>query len=585
MSYVPDSKTYNKLVRRIPRQAVSRLSHDISLAHFHRTAYRTCRLHRRKAHRGEKNGTAFDTSWIWKSVLIQVVLVFFRFLFDYFRARLQEPISYQLTARDRLAIGDALKRVSLGYFGEVSTGSILNSVTTGLSTLENMGIRMIDNFVGGYLNFLVIFIGLAICSPVTALIALVAAALSFCFMLIISHYSRVNAPTEAQANRDMTGAVIEYARGLAVVKSFGKSEASIGSVTKAVRDSKRIHLKIEWGYLPANAGHLLALKCGSVCLAMAAALQCLRGDMDFSVMLMFVFFSFSIFASLEPISDSAHTLGVINDAMDQLDALKSESFIDADGRDISLDHYNIEFKNVDFGYDSRTVLKNVSFKIPEKTSTAIVGPSGSGKTTICSLLARFYDPQAGSITVGGHDLREFTCDSLLSNISMVFQNVYLFNDTIRANICFGKPDATEDEMIAATKKARCHDFIMQLPSGYDTVVGEGGGTLSGGEKQRISIARAIMKNAPIIILDEATASIDPENEHLIQHAISELTRGKTVITIAHRLATVKNADCILVVDDSRIAEAGTHDELIRQTGIYRRFTEIREQAEGWHIVP
>lgn len=529
----------------------------------------------------QKNGTAFDTSWIWKSVLIQVVLVFFRFLFDYFRARLQEPISYQLTARDRLAIGDALKRVSLGYFGEVSTGSILNSVTTGLSTLENMGIRMIDNFVGGYLNFLVIFIGLAICRPVTALIALVAAALSFCFMLIISHYSWVNAPTEAQTNRDMTGAVIEYARGLAVVKSFGKSEASMGSVTKAVRDSKRIHLKIEWGYLPANAGHLLALKCGSVCLAMAAALQCLRGDMDFSVMLMFVFFSFSIFASLEPISDSAHTLGVIDDAMDQLDALKSESFIDADGRDISLDNYDIEFKNVDFGYDSRTVLKNVSFKIPEKTSTAIVGPSGSGKTTICSLLARFYDPQAGSITVGGHDLREFTCDSLLSNISMVFQNVYLFNDTIRANICFGKPDATEDEMIAAAKKARCHDFIMQLPNGYNTVVGEGGGTLSGGEKQRISIARAIMKNAPIIILDEATASIDPENEHLIQHAISELTRGKTVITIAHRLATVKNADCILVVDDGRIAEAGTHDELIHQTGIYRRFTEIREQAEGY----
>ena len=529
----------------------------------------------------QKSGTAFDTSLIWKSVLIQVVLVFFRFLFDYFRARLQEPISYQLTARDRLAIGDALKRVSLGYFGEVSTGSILNSVTTGLSTLENMGIRMIDNFVGGYLNFLVIFIGLAICSPVTALIALAAAALSFCFMLIISHYSRVNAPTEAQANRDMTGAVIEYARGLAVVKSFGKSEASMGSVTKAVRDSKRIHLKIEWGYLPANAGHLLALKCGSVCLAMAAALQCLRGDMDFSVMLMFVFFSFSIFASLEPIGDSAHTLGVIDDAMDQLDALKSEIFIDADGRDISLDNYDIEFKNVDFGYDSRTVLKNVSFKIPEKTSTAIVGPSGSGKTTICSLLARFYDPQAGTICVGGHDLREFTCDSLLSNISMVFQNVYLFNDTIRANICFGKPDATEDEMIAAAKKARCHDFIMQLPSGYDTVVGEGGGTLSGGEKQRISIARAIMKNAPIIILDEATVSIDPENEHLIQHAISELTRGKTVITIAHRLATVKNADCILVVDDGRIAEAGTHDELIRQTGIYRRFTEIREQAEGY----
>ena len=530
-----------------------------------------------------KNGTAFDTSWIWKCIVIQFVLVLLRFLFDYFRARLQEPISYRLTARDRLAVGDALKRVSLGYFRQVSTGNILSSITTGLSTLEGMGIRMIDNFVGGYLNFLVIFVCLAVCSPLTALIALAATALSFCFMLIISHYSRINAPKEAQANKDMTGAIIEYARGLSVVKSFGKSGASMDSVTKAIDDSKKIHLKIEWGYIPGNALHLLALKCGSVGLALAACLMCLAGKMDFSIMLMFVFFSFSIFASLEPISDSAHTLGVIDDAMDQLDALRTENLIDSDGKDVKLSHYDIEFKNVDFGYDSRQVLKNVSFKIPEKTSTAIVGPSGSGKTTICSLLARFYDPQGGSISVGGHNLKEFTCDSLLSNISMVFQNVYLFNDTIRANICFGKPDATEEEMIAAAKKARCHDFIMAMPQGYDTVVGEGGGTLSGGEKQRISIARAILKDSPIIILDEATASIDPENEHLIQQAISELTRGKTIITIAHRLATIKNADQILVVEDGRIAEAGTHDELVKQDGLYKRFTEIREKAEGWRI--
>ena len=402
----------------------------------------------------QQAGTPFDTSWIWKCIVIQVVLVFLRFLFDYFRARLQEPISYQLTARERLAIGDALKRVSLGYFQQVSTGNILSSITTGLSTLENMGIRMIDNFVGGYLNFLVIFVCLAVCSPVTALIALAAALLSWCFMLTISHYSRVNAPVEAQANRDMTGAVIEYARGLAVVKSFGKSGASMDAVTSAISDSKKIHLKIEWGYVPGNALHLLA---------------------------------------------------------------------------------------------------------------------------------RFYDSQSGAITVGGHDLREFTCDSLLSNISMVFQNVYLFHDTIRANILFGKPDATEVEMIEAAKKARCHDFIMALPDGYDTVVGEGGGTLSGGEKQRISIARAILKNAPIIILDEATASIDPENEHLIQQAISELTRGKTIITIAHRLATIQNADQILVVEDGRIAQRGTHAELVQQDGLYRRFTAIRQQAEGWRI--
>lgn len=531
-----------------------------------------------------QNGTSFDTSWIWKSILIQVGLVFFRFLFDYFRARLQEPIGYQLTARDRLAVGDALKRVSLGYFQQVSTGNILNSITTGLSTLEGMGIRMIDNFVGGYLNFLVIFLALLICSPLTSLIALAAAALSFAFLMVISHYSHKNAPVEAQANQDMTGAIIEYARGLAVVKSFGKTGAAMDSVKQAIHDSKKIHLKIEWGYVPGNALHLMALKCGSVGLAMASALMCLSGQMDFSMALLFLFFSFSIFASLEPISDSAHTLGVIEDAMNQLDALKGEHFIDADGADIPLQHYDIQFEQVQFGYEAkRPILKDVSFRIPEKTSTAIVGPSGSGKTTICSLLARFYDPQSGSISVGGHRLQEFTCDSLLSNISMVFQSVYLFHDTIRANICFGKPDATEAEMIAAAKKACCHDFIQALPNGYDTIVGEGGGTLSGGEKQRISIARAILKNAPIIILDEATASIDPENEHLIQAAISELTRGKTIITIAHRLATIQHADQILVVDDGRIAEAGTHAELMQKNGLYRRFTEIREKAEGWQI--
>ena len=531
----------------------------------------------------QAGGPAFDSAWIGRSVLLQAGMVFLRFLFDYLRARLQEPISYQLTARDRLAVGDALKRVSLGYFQQVNTGSILNSLTTGLSTLENMGIRMIDNFVGGYLNFLVIFLCLAVCSPVTALIALAAAALSLGAMLLISHYSRVNAPVEAQANRDMTGAVIEYARGLAVVKSFGRSGAAMDSVTKAIGDSKRIHQKIEWGYLPGNALHLLALKCGSVGLALAAVLQYLNGSMAFSLMLMFLFFSFQIFASLEPISDSAHTLGVIDDAMDQLDALKGGHFIDKDGRDVKLERYDIAFQNVNFGYDERQVLKNVSFTIPEGSSTAIVGPSGSGKTTLCSLLARFYDPQGGSITLGGHDLREFTCDSLLRNLSMVFQNVYLFHDTVRANLLFGKPDATEEEMIAAAKKARCHDFILALPNGYDTVLGEGGGTLSGGERQRISIARAILKDAPIIILDEATASIDPENEHLIQDALTELTRGKTVITIAHRLATVRNADQILVISDGRVAERGTHEELLAKDGIYRRFTEIREKAEGWRI--
>ncbi len=547
------------------------------------------------------NGMVFDKKWAGISFVVIALLVILRFFFDYMRSRFQEAISYELVAKDRLAIGDALKRVSLGYFQKNSTGDILNSITTGLNTLENMGIRMIDNFVGGYLNFHVIFLCLLVFSPLTALIALAGAAVSFLFLLLVSKHSVRNAPREAEAGRKLSGAVLEYARGLPTVKSFGQGGASVQSMKEAARENRDIRLKIEYGFTPANCGHLLALKTASVFLAAAACFLCLAGSMEMPVMLMFVFFSFGIFGSLEPVSDSAHVLGIINTAMDQIGALKEGNYIDRDGKDIVLSDFGIEFCHVDFGYEvsptgregglgreegndaGRTVLKDVSFTIPEKTSTAIVGPSGSGKTTICNLIARFYDVQAGSIRVGGHDVREFTCDSLLKNISMVFQNVYLFHDTIRNNICFGRPDATEEEVIAAAKAARCHDFIVSLPRGYDTVVGEGGGTLSGGEKQRISIARAMLKDAPIVILDEATASIDPENEHLIQEAISELTRGKTIITIAHRLATIENADQILVTRGGTVAQKGTHKELLEQEGTYREFVRIREQAEGWQI--
>ncbi len=535
----------------------------------------------------EGQGKAVSTVWIGKSIGILLLFIFLRFLFDYLRARFQESISYELIARDRLAVGDALKRVSLGYFQNMNTGTILNSITTGLHTLEGMGIRMIDNFVGGYLNFICILLWLTCMNWRVGLIAVTGAAVSLIFLFIISKYSTRNAPILAAANRDLTGATLEYARGLSVVKSFGKAGASMESMKKACRDSRDINLKIEWGYIPYNALHLLALKTASVCIVIAAFYLGFSGQLDITYMMIVILLSFHVFGSLEPIADCAHVLAVIDDALDHLEALKGKSFIDADGQQIEIAHYDIEFQNVDFSYgegkERRQVLHNVNLKIPEHTVTAIVGPSGSGKSTICNLIARFYDADSGSVRVGGHDVKEFTCDSLLSNISMVFQNVYLFHDTVRNNICFGKPDATEEEMIAAAKKACCHDFIMALPEGYDTVIGEGGGSLSGGEKQRISIARAILKNAPIIILDEATASVDPENEHLIQAAISELTKGKTIVTIAHRLATIEQADQILVVDDGQIVQRGTHTELVAVPGKYKDFVDIRSQSEGWKI--
>ena len=535
----------------------------------------------------EGQGKTVSADWIGKSIVILLLFIFLRFLFDYLRARFQESISYELIARDRLAVGDALKRVSLGYFQNMNTGTILNSITTGLHTLEGMGIRMIDNFVGGYLNFICILLWLTCMNWRVGLIAVTGAAVSLIFLFIISKYSTRNAPVLAATNRDLTGATLEYARGLSVVKSFGKAGASMESMKKACRDSRDINLKIEWGYIPYNALHLLALKIASVCIVIAAFYLGFSGQLDFTYMMFVILLSFHVFGSLEPIADCAHVLAVIDDALEHLDELTKESFIDADGQQIEIAHYDIEFRNVDFSYgegkERRQVLHNVNLKIPEYSVTAIVGPSGSGKSTICNLIARFYDADSGSVRVGGHDVKEFTCDSLLSNISMVFQNVYLFHDTVRNNICFGKPDATEAEMVEAAKKACCHDFIMELPNGYDTVIGEGGTSLSGGEKQRISIARAIMKDAPVIILDEATANVDPENEKELMSAIEALTKEKTIIMIAHRLKTVEHADQILVLDKGQIVQQGRHSELLKQTGIYRKFILEREEAVGWKI--
>ena len=250
---------------------------------------------------------------------------------------------------------------------------------------------------------------------------------------------------------------------------------------------------------------------------------------------------------------------------------------------MSAQSFDLKAEHIDFSYGEKKIIDDVSLEIPQNTTTAIVGPSGSGKTTLCHLLSRFWDVDAGMVTLGGKDIREYSLDALMQNFSFVFQNVCLFQDSIANNIRFGRADATMEEVIQAAKKARCHDFIMALPDGYDTVIGEGGGTLSGGERQRLSIARAIMKDAPIIILDEATANVDQENEKELMEAIGELTNHKTIILIAHRLKTVEHADQILVMEEGRIVQRGRHEELAGQEGIYSRFLDSRRQATGWKL--
>ena len=531
--------------------------------------------------RGENS---LEWNIIWLSLFGIVISIFLRYIFSYWKAKLQESIGYEIAAEERLKIGNVLKRVSLGYFSKNSTGDILTAITGDLSSLELQGMKLIDAIVNGYINLLAIVIILLIVCPMAALTSLVGAILSALALNGISKKSRKNAPTKQISQERITDASLEYIHGLPIVKSFGQEGASIEEWKTACEKHKDINLKIMHGFVPNNCLHLFALKIASVLLILISGIFTIQGNLTISIFLLIAMFAFMIFGAVENMNDSVHMLGLIDTSMDKLENIENAEFIDEAGRDFSIASYNIDFTDVSFGYGEIEVLHNLSFQIPQNTTTAIVGPSGSGKSTICNLITRFYDVNSGSVKIGGHDVREFTCDSLLKNISMVFQNVYLFNDTIRNNIKFGKSDATEDEIIEAAKKACCHDFIMALPEGYDTMIGEGGSSLSGGEKQRISIARAILKNAPIILLDEATASIDTENEHLIQQAISELIQGKTIVTIAHRLATIENADQILVVDHGKIVQKGTHDQLIQQKGIYRSFINIRERAEGWSIV-
>lgn len=530
--------------------------------------------------RGENS---LEWNIIWLSLFGIVISIFLRYIFSYWKAKLQESIGYEIAAEERLKIGNVLKRVSLGYFSKNSTGDILTAITGDLSSLELQGMKLIDAIVNGYINLLAIVIILLIVCPMAALTSLVGAILSALALNGISKKSRKNAPAKQISQERITDASLEYIHGLPIVKSFGQEGASIEEWKTACEKHKNINLKIMHGFVPNNCLHLLALKIASVLLILISGIFTIQGNLTISIFLLIAMFAFMIFGAVENMNDSVHMLGLIDTSMDKLKNIENAEFIDESGRDFSIASYNIDFTDVSFGYGEIEVLHNLSFQIPQNTTTAIVGPSGSGKSTICNLITRFYDVNSGSVKIGGHDVREFTCDSLLKNISMVFQNVYLFNDTIRNNIKFGKSDATEDEIIEAAKKACCHDFIMALPEGYDTMIGEGGSSLSGGEKQRISIARAMLKDAPIVILDEATASIDPENEHLIQEAISALTHGKTIITIAHRLATIENADQILVIDGGTVAQRGTHKELLQQEGTYKKFIQIREQVEGWRI--
>ncbi|MDR1537571.1 MAG: ABC transporter ATP-binding protein/permease [Clostridiales bacterium] len=527
---------------------------------------------------------SIDAAVVLSCFALMVLSILGRIVFRYQIQDKQSGTGYEIYAEKRIEIGSKLKRVPLGYFNERSLGEITAALTTTLSDLEMLSILVLDSVVSGVVYVALMGVTILFFDWRIGLITLVGLLLSICVQSVMLRRASALAPRRQSAQTAMVTATLEYVQGMGVVKAFGLGQGNQDAVNASFEASERANIAAERGLAGLMGAYQWVFRLAASAILVVAPYLFLGGQLDFASCVMLMVASFTIFAPMETMGTYSTMVRVIDDALDRVSKVENVPLLDESSADMAFDRFDIEFKNVSFAYGKREVIHDVSFSIAQNTATAIVGPSGSGKTTLCSLIARFWDVQRGEVCVGGVNVKDVTCDSLLKNMSMVFQNVYLFNDTIAGNIRFGKPNATMEEIIAAAKKARCHEFIMQLPEGYETVVGEGGSSLSGGEKQRVSIARAILKDAPIVILDEATASIDPENEYYIRQAFDELTKNKTLIIIAHRLSTVRNADQILVLDGGRIAQRGTHKTLMEREGLYRRFVDIRRKSAGWQLV-
>lgn len=517
------------------------------------------------------------------SLCIMLVSVVGSSILKYRATALQTDAGYSTTANKRVQIAEHLRYLPMGYFNENSLGAITSVTTNTMDNLSGVSTRVVMLVTEGLFTT-------AVMTLAVFMFEWRAGLLIVCGMVVYYLVNRaLQVKSENTTKRKLKGdtavveQVLEYIKGIAEVKSYSLVGKYNRKLENAIDENSAANIDMELKLLPLMLAQNAIAKLIDVGVVVLSIVQYIRGDMALLNCVMLAICSFMLTEGLESAGTQSSLLRVVDTCVNQANDILSLPAMDITGEELEPEKHDIGAESIKFSYGEKTIIDGVTLDIPENSTTAIVGPSGGGKTTLCHLLSRFWDVDEGVVKLGGHDVREYSMDSLMKNFSFVFQNVYLFHDTVANNIRFGQPDAPMEKVTEAAKKARCHDFIMKLPNGYETVLGEAGGTLSGGERQRLSIARAMMKDAPIIILDEATANVDPENEKELMEAIHELTTEKTVIMIAHRLKTVREAQQIFVVDKGKIAQRGTHDELMRQDGIYRRFISGREKAVGWKI--
>ena len=496
---------------------------------------------------------------------------------------LQTEGGYDTCAKKRVEIAEHMRYLPMGYFNKNSLGQITSVTTNVMENLENVATRVIMMVCEGLLTTSLIIVMLVFFDARIALVLLVGFALFLLANTRLQGAAAKLAGKKIGADERLVEKVLEYLQGMAEVKAYHLTGVKSRELNDAISENVKINTDMELTFIPyMTLQNFIAKLTGMAMVAFSCVFFCV-GTMDALTAVVMVISAFIVNASLESAGNYSALLRVVDLSVDRAQEILDTPQMDISGEQITPEDHRLEADDISFSYDSRRIIDGVKLDIPEKTTTAIVGPSGGGKTTLVNLLARFWDVDAGTVRLGGRDVKDYDMDSLMENFSFVFQNVYLFHDTVANNIRFGRNEAPMEEVIAAAKKACCHDFISALPEGYDTIIGEGGASLSGGEKQRISIARAIMKDAPVIFLDEATANVDPENENELMRAIQALTAEKTVIMIAHRLKTVAHADQILVVDHGKIVQRGTHGELVAQDGIYRDFISERREAASWKV--
>lgn len=524
-----------------------------------------------------------STTHVYTSFGIMLLSIIGQIIFGNFSINGGIHASYAMCTAKRLEIGERMKRTPMGYFSENRLGELTSTVTTTLSDLENTAKDIFQQLINGFVFAILINLWLLTFEWRLGLISIVGLCFSMIIFSVLQKKSKIISPERQEAQISLVVSILEYIQGMGVVKAFSLGNKTKEAVLDAAEESRDINIKTERVFSNLGSLYQSVFKFLSTVILLGSAYFLIVGEIDTTKAVMLTMSSFMLYKSVEIAGSVSALVRVLEYSMDKVEESLDAPLLDENGKDITPKHCEIQFKNVRFSYDETEILKGINLLIPEKKTTALIGASGSGKSTLCNLISRFWDIEQGEILLDGVNIKEYSYESLMRNISAVFQKVYLFEDTIANNIKFGNSSATQEEIIAVAKKARCHGFIEALPDGYNTVIGEGGSTISGGEKQRISIARAMLKNASIVILDEATSSLDPENEQEITLALEELCKDKTVIMIAHRLSTVENADQIVVLEQGKIAQVGSHSQLIKEKGIYQTFLSIRREAVGWSL--